>query len=122
MKTLNQRERNDAVPAPFGTHSFGRFRWFWRCKTCLEHLSGQLVNIAEDFTPQSNRLVPIHKYRSATCRRNGAAAFHRWSSGYSAQFLPSSLFGCLHNSVLDCFVKSFPNIGPNGTNEREDKN
>ena len=52
---------NDAVPAPYDIHFLGSYRWPWRCRTCPKHFPVLLANIAEDFTPQSDGLVPTYQ-------------------------------------------------------------
>ena len=66
METLNQREKKDAVPAPFGT----LFLPFLKVSEVPNRhqrpfLSG--VNMEKGFTSQSDGLVPTTKYRFATC-------------------------------------------------------
>ena len=69
-------------------------------------------NMAEAFTSRSDGLATTHQVPLRYLLRNGTAAFHRWSSGYSAQFLPSSLvwlspqvrFGLLCKIFSQCWT------------------
>ena len=70
------------------------------------------VNMEKGFTSQSDGLATTHQVPLRYLLRNGTAAFHRWSSGYSAQFLPSSLvwlspqvgFGLLCKIFSQCWT------------------
>ena len=118
METLNQREKKDAVPAPFGT----LFLPFWKSSVVPNRRQRPFlpgVNMEKGFTSQSDGLATTHQVPLRYLLRNGTAAFHRWSSGIPRNSYQVPWFGCLNKSVLGCFVKSFPNVGPYGTNERE---
>ena len=111
METLNQREKKDAVPAPFGT----LFLPFLKVSEVPNRQQRPFlpgVNMEKGFTSQSDGLATTHQVPLRYLLRNGTAAFHRWSSGYSAQFLPSSLvwlsqqvrFGLLCKIFSQCWT------------------
>ena len=124
METLNQREkegcRSGSIRHHSGTHSFCRFGRFWRFQIRTNNLSGQVVNMAEAFTSQSDGLATTHQVPLSYLLRNGTAAFRRCHLGIPRNSYQVPWFGCLNKPVLDCFVKSFPNVGPFG-NQRKGK-
>lgn len=111
METLNQREKKDAVPAPFGT-LFLPFLKISEVPNRHQRPFLPGVNMEKGFTSQSDGLATTHQVPLRYLLRNGTAAFHRWSSGYSAQFLPSSLvwlspqvrFGLLCKIFSQCWT------------------
>ena len=106
METLNQREKK----MPFRRHSALFFLPFLKISEVPNRhqrpfLPG--VNMEKGFTSQSDGLATTHQVPLRYLLRNGTAAFHRWSSGYSAQFLPSSLAWLSPQVRFGLFCKIF---------------
>ncbi len=116
---LEPEGKKDAVPAPFGTLFFAVFWRFRRFQTVINDLSCQVSTWKRVLRRKVTALRQPTKYRFATCCGMAQQPSTDDHLGIPRNSYQVPWFGCLHKSVLDCFVKSFPNVGPYGTNERE---
>ena len=74
METLNQREKKDAVPAPFGT-LFLPFLKISEVPNRHQRPFLPGVNLEKGFTSQSDGLATTHQVPLRYLLRNGTAAF-----------------------------------------------